>query len=135
MLAAPPVVIVVSQLLAASLLGLLFPAARFPVASLLFSGCFNGIMPSHPAGSGSGPLSSGGRTASYADVAAFEAGLHARKGQSKPLRPREVSLISVSNPKRVLLNPDTVNKIFDKAEDLSSLAAIFSFLGFLAISG
>ena len=74
-----------------------------------------------------------GRTTSYADVVAFEAGLHGAAPSaglsSGPFRPREASRVSVSNPERVVLDQEIADEIFNTTEEFSSLVAIFHFRG------
>ena len=76
-------------------------------------------------------MPSRGRSASYADVAAFEANLHgAQVVQFGPSCPQEVSHVCVSNLIMVLLDSETIDNILGVADELSSFVAIFKFHDF-----
>ena len=78
------------------------------------------------------PSRSGGRSSSYADVATFKAAIACPS--PGPSRPPKAALVGVSKPYLVLLDTETTDDILNTADEFSSLAAIFSFSGFLALS-
>ena len=86
----------------------------------------------HGASAGMASVGLRGRATSYADVAAFEAGLHCAAPPADPSfgHSRVAPLVGVSCPARVVFDQHIENEIFSTAEEFSALAAIFRFRGF-----
>lgn len=102
--------------------------ARALSASRPASSADGGKVPSAPLSAPNSPVGSGGRT--FADVVAFEDGLHGAFPQANSYGPSLVSPVSALKPIRVPLDPKSVEDIFQTVEDLSSFAAIFRFRGY-----